>query len=1002
MPGAATLLVTQAAQLAFQASSNGAARVLTGVTWRSSNPAVASITPTGTLVALAPGTVTVEAHSGLIDSAGAQITVAARETRHYVQASAVSNINQLGTSALPFATLTAAAQIARAGDTVYVASGQYVRPVTFDSTVVVIGTGTPAAPALLAPDSSGTAALTLDGSGRSEVHNLTITTGYRAVAVGPVDTLVIDSLTASTPAGLCGDAAIAITSIPALYVRNSHLIGGGSSCDYAIEINGNAGVVVVDSTEISDFGEDALYVYDADSVAIIGSNIHNNYAGIEVSGIADGTTSGGVPNAPTVAVVIDSTRLTSNLYDGLYTENARMELVAHSFIAESLYEPVYVVNSGTPSGTLHLHADSLAVSSADDWLVTDDVDSVLVDSTRVFGSVYEGYIAGSQYVQVQTTSLQGLLSEGAAFDIAGGTVVMDSVSVRGSPTCSMCATAITTADARTTLSRIVAQNLYQAITTTDTAFTLTGANISDAEYGVYGAAALGGVQQTVNVTSATITGTYFGIYLEDRTAVISGVNISGATYGVLSSDGKTDTVRASSFTNDEYGVYDADTTSYVANNVFMIPTYAGTYMAGTSVSTMLGNTVSCDSTLNTVFAAYGYGGDALVQNNTITDCTGGVYLYGGSDTNTVTVRGNTLVLPSTMTEPGIYLGDPRRAVIVGNTFTGGDPSASIYLEGGGAGSQIPNARVDSNTVQSPLQYGFYFENVDTLEVRGNLIQDFVLPTSAANDAGAILVSGGTASASSRLVENTLRRTHGNGIVVYRADTSTTFVDSNAISHADSAGVYVLEGKVSMTGDNLGDNHRYGVYVGDASAYLQEIHGSAFAADSAYAVRSPTDSTDASANWWNSVSGAHSGPGSDSTQGHVNTSSPLNAPPGGVPGFAPPAPPLAQRASPALTPAARTVVAAAPARLASRTTPLAAPAAASVTPPPVPVAATAWQPAARDVNSPWALARLRVQRVRATRAAGRSAIARQLAQANAARVSKLLAVPPVVAPAEPKR
>lgn len=1001
VPGTATLLVTQAAQLAFQASSNGAARVLTGVTWRSSNPGVASVTPQGVLVAVAPGTATLEAHSGLVDSGGAVITVVARETRHYVQASAVANTNQLGTSALPLATLTAAAQLARNGDTVYVLPGTYTAPVVFDSNVVVLGAGTPAAPVLLAPDSAGMAAVTLNGPGRSELHDVTITTGYRAVAVGPADTVVLDSVTATSPAGTCGDAAVSVVSIPALYVRDSHFAGGGATCNYGIEISGNAGLVVVDSTEISDFGIDALYAYNADSVAIVGSSLHNNYAAVEVSGSGTGgTTIANVPASPTVALFVDSSRVTANTLEGIYAELTRSAWIAHSFIAESVGEPIVVVDGSGSSGSLHLLADSLALTGATEWVNAEEVDSVLVDSVRVFGTVYAGLVTGSSYVQVLTSSVEGLQSEGAGIEVEGGTVMMDSVTVAGSAACNLCATGIYTGAAQTTLSRVSGQNLYQGIESYDTSLSVTGSSFADVTYGIYGSG-LSGTKPVVNVQSTTLTNASYGVYLLDRIGVLGALTVNGGLVGVYTYGGTADTVRGSAFTNSEYGVETSDTTTYVANNVFTTPEFTGVYLASgvTTGATVLGNTFACDSTGSDVYAVYGGAANVTVQSNTVTDCDGGLYLYGAADTNTATVRGNTIAVTSMSFAPGVEIVEPFRAVVVGNTITGGDQSGSISLLGEGSGAMVPYGRVDSNTVQSPQGWGILAENVDTLGMRGNLVQDFSLPSSAVPYAGAVIVYGVAASNSTRLVANTLRRTHGNGIVVDRSDTSTVVLDSNAISQADSAAVDVQDGKITMTGDNIEDNHRYGVYIGDASHYIEQIHGGAFVSDSSYGVFSTTDSVDASGNWWNSTLGPLSGLGSDSVAGRVSTIGFLTSLPLQLPALAPPLPPLARRVRASMSRGV-SLTAQAPSSLTVATgSSLSAPPLAS--PPAAPAAVTSWHPVARDANSRWAQARLRAQRFRVSHAPARTAATHQLALADAARIATLKApragVVPVPAP-----
>jgi hypothetical protein len=133
--------------------------------------------------------------------------------------------------------------------------------------------------------------------------------------------------------------------------------------------------------------------------------------------------------------------------------------------------------------------------------------------------------------------------------------------------------------------------------------------------------------------------------------------------------------------------------------------------------------------------------------------------------------------------------------------------------------------------------------------------------------------------------NTLR---ANGTGIYLSgDTSLARVDSNAISQSGSTGLYVSGPRLLARNNNIRTNG-YGIQV--QSYYTGLIHrldGNAFQGNTAFAVSSPYDSTDASGNWWGADGQLPGSGGADAVSGRVNASDPLASEPT-VPPLAPPA------------------------------------------------------------------------------------------------------------------
>jgi hypothetical protein len=240
----------------------------------------------------------------------------------------------------------------------------------------------------------------------------------------------------------------------------------------------------------------------------------------------------------------------------------------------------------------------------------------------------------------------------------------------------------------------------------------------------------------------------------------------------------------------------------------------------------------------------GIGGSVLtLTGNTVDSATTGFYAYGDS----VAVSDNVL---TRIVGSGILIQDwsPGRASsAVGNQLSC-TPSPStqrgIELYGG-------TFLVQADTLTDCRQ-GVYVSGVRS----GTVLRDLVL------------------------------RNPVHGVWVQQGDSATVQLLANAISGADTAAVLVYSGRISMRGNNIGNNERDGLAVPFFTGYVSQADSNAFAGNARYAVYAGSDSVNAPSNWWGNAAGPGGGV-ADSVFGRVGAATPLPGPPSGLPGFAPP-------------------------------------------------------------------------------------------------------------------
>ena len=911
LPASDTLLKSQDLRLTLQATSTlGAVRTLSDVFWRSSNPTVVAVTQDGRAVAAGTGVATLVGKSGATDSAIAVLTVLASRSHHWVDAAAISATNRIGSAALPFASLPEAAAITAEGDTVFVRPGHYADPAFFNQGVVILGQ--PGAGGVVLSTGASGAISFLSGR-RAEVRNVTIDNSRTGIEAFGLDTLLVDSLSYTAAAGSCVAEAVGSGDIRQLAVRRSTLTGDGpGGCTTGIDAFGVVQDLTVDGVVFSDLGNDAISAGSADSVTVRASVFHD--IGSSAVDVAAGTCCATRLPAPTsLALVFDGNRTTTTGYSPVYATQLRSAVLSHSLLDGRTASSQVLALLGpnlTPAGYARLTNDTVlgfvSGTGGNDWLEAISLDSAVVDS--VVASGLEGSFSSVTSVRVTRSRITVAgAGTGLAVDPStlGGAFVVDSVTITGDAACSQCANGIFADRLPVTVSHFTGSNLNYALQLYDSTVSVTHSTISNSFEGVYtNGGCCGGTVPTTTVRDLTVTQTNHAVDVQNMVLVADSLTLSAGTYGVSTVGGGADTVRNSTIADFQYATdLEADTV-YAAGNTILRPTSEGIQVFGVgspfALAQVSGNTVTCDATgAQTADGIYAASGSSRISGNTLSGCASAVYASNYTGTPyTIDVRGNTITAPAQSNDGAIHITYGLVPTVAGNQITGGGHWGAIWLDGYFL-QEFTRARVDSNVIQNVPDRAIFVAYADTLIARGNLIED--VTSTGYYSAGALGISLYGDIGEDTLIANTLRRVHGRGFELNLA-TADVVADSNAISHADSAAIYVLGlGAFSMTGNNIQNNHKFGLNNPNATGASFAVQGNAFVNDSVYAIASPTDTVHAQGNWWGLATGSHSGAGSDSTFGNVDTTAYLTTDPTPLlPALAPPIRVIAARTAPSLT------------------------------------------------------------------------------------------------------
>jgi hypothetical protein len=907
-PSDVELIVGQEGVLEARASDpSGALVSVTDATWSSSNTAVAAVTQSGRVLARVPGTAVITARRGA-DSAQATITVLAGRTLHVVDAVAIGAANRLGWAMLPFATIGEAGAFAAEGDTILVRSGRYDGGSSLPRAVTLLGDtlldGTRPLIAGYGDPLYAGPGLVLGGGGSVLVRDLAFDNLYSAVELsGPGSARMV---------GLRGtrleNGIRVLLAMDALRVEGSQLIGRGAEFfdSDGIQAGARVDTLVLEGSELGDFGGYGIYAPAGDSISIKRSSVHD--VGLNAVYL------GG--NGPSVALVVDSSRVQRSFYELFYIQDLRTGVFTNSVLANPDDDLIYQYQENIPDGgMIVLRNDSIVQEGCCYWLDVDGLDSVVVDSVLAVLPYGYSYLYNVGLVRVTRSRLVDLY--GTAFNVyyggsgTGGRVDVRNSTFVGDPRCDQCGDAFYVS--------------YAAVTVDSSTFINLGDGID--AYGDSG----------ISVTNSTFRRVYNGVEWEGNyyagcttcdpnvTALLRGNTFDDFNYAVELYDGRIvvdsntftsgyDAIDASSdlpievtrntITGVEYGI-DADlddNSAYItiADNVLNDVEYEGIYSSGDYYQfspgrprqTILRNVVRCLGTYYYASGISAYSGDMVIQDNQVENCRYGIETYSYSDTALVdSIIGNTVMLPASG-YVGIYANGKLRSRISRNVVTGPRIGSFAYGYGGIylTGDYYLRGSVgliDSNTVTGVSRYGVFTNYVDTIAIGANTID------SVFNDGtGAVGIQlAGSAMYLAGISGNRVRYSDGNGVEVYNGDTATVQVDSNLIAGNALSGISLTYAQsAQITRNNVTGNRQFGISSGSSgvvSLGLNNIAGNAFGLTSVYALSAPN-------NWWGDplgprcTSGCDPGSTGDSVSTTVSFSPPLASPEPSAPTAAPPA------------------------------------------------------------------------------------------------------------------
>lgn len=779
----------------FEARATGPTGALVTVpdaVFKSSDPTVLAFNsapePT-TAAALAPGTVTVTAVRGGKDSAQTTVTVVTRRTTHYADAKAVGALNQLGTQALPYATIGQALAVARGGDTVRPQPGRYPETLQVDSALVLLGdTLADGTRPVLAGSAAGTGIL-FTAPGAAEVHGLGFDGFNIALDLeGPTHVLLQGVVTSNVATAVTSDGG----PIGSLRVVGSRLEGQGASYYYygeGIEIYSQVDTLVVQGTDIGDFGNDGVYAGNADSVAVRGSRIHDvGRYGVDAESYG------------TVAVAIDST-IVSGTLGSVYVSNARSAAFSHISLLAGNNEGGGLQVHGPGSGWLRITADSTEQPGYY-WLNANALDSVVVDSAWIrvplgYGTITDVpliRVTNAKFVDVQGEPL--IVSYSA---LTGGRMLIDSVSVTGDPRCDLCGSAFYVTNAATTIRYLQGTNLGTGVSMSGD----SGLSVTNAAFTHVGSAIVTNVTDTAVVAPLVVRNSQFNgfesaIVTAYGSAVVDSNGFQNSpTPAIQLSDPRGNVQIVGNSFASVYGAINVSPVHTVAvsvaNNVMTDITGYGIIAGGGDDSTnvtyqIVGNQVAC----NAAGSTSGYGieveqAHSVIRGNQVQACWSGISAYGNATTSAVprldSILGNTVTVPASPWA-GVYVSGAVHVRVAGNSVTADTTGYSnfgdIWVSGDSTDAGLVTAQVDSNQVVGGSYYGIYVADVDSAAVRFNTVQ----MVSKAGCGGCLeggIVAAAPVRGAARIYGNLVRANGGTGISAASGDTTVIVVDSNLVS-----------------------------------------------------------------------------------------------------------------------------------------------------------------------------------------------------------------------------
>jgi len=277
-------------------------------------------------------------------------------------------------------------------------------------------------------------------------------------------------------------------------------------------------------------------------------------------------------------------------------------------------------------------------------------------------------------------------------------------------------------------------------------------------------------------------------------------------YGIYLQGGRTESIVADSSveSSGSYGLYAVISDLNVENVTITDNTNSGIYFTSGKAFTIRNSTI--DGNGGGIIYSGSATGDAIVEDNIITNNTGSGVLIRLAEENSATLKNNKIDNNAGSSSDGIYcnIAGTGGMVTIENNAVTGSGRYGIYLQGGKTDLNVENVTIIDNT-----KSGIFFNYGKAFTIRNSTID---------GNGGGIIYSG-SATGDAVVEDNIIINNIGSGVSISLAEGKSATVannkiDNNAGSYSDGISVYIAGSGGLMTIENnpVTRSGRYGIYL----------------------------------------------------------------------------------------------------------------------------------------------------------------------------------------------